>query len=41
MRNDTENIYQQKVNQHLKKDYFIWWADTKKYYRLIYEFDVE
>lgn len=29
------------VRQHLEKDNFIWWADTKKYYRLIYEFDVK
>ena len=29
------------VRQHLEKNNFIWWADTKKYYRLIYKFDVE
>jgi hypothetical protein len=29
------------VKQYLEKDNFIWWADTKKYYRLIYEFDVK
>jgi len=29
------------VRQYLEKDNFVWWADTKKYYRLIYEFDVE
>lgn len=29
------------VRQYLVKENFIWWAETKKYYRLIYEFDVE
>ena len=29
------------VRQHLEKDNFVWWANTKKYYRLIYEFDVK
>jgi len=29
------------VEQYLVKDNFIWWADTKKYYRLIYEFEVK
>ena len=29
------------VRQYLEKDNFVWWADTKKYYRLIYEFDVK
>ncbi len=29
------------VKQYLEKDNFIWWADTKKYYKLIYEFDVD
>ena len=29
------------VRKYLEKDNFVWWADTKKYYRLIYEFDVE
>lgn len=27
--------------KYLEKDNFIWWADTKEYYRLVYEFDVE
>ncbi|GHT23787.1 hypothetical protein FACS189430_07600 [Bacteroidia bacterium] len=27
--------------QYLENDNFVWWADTKKYYRLIYEFDAE
>ena len=29
------------VRKHLEKNNFVWWADIKKYYRLIYEFDVE
>jgi len=29
------------VRQYLEKDNFVWWADTKKYYRLLYEFDVD
>ncbi|MDD3724651.1 MAG: hypothetical protein PHV83_03880 [Bacteroidales bacterium] len=27
--------------RYLEKDNFVWWAETKRYYRLIYEFDVE
>lgn len=29
------------VKQHSEKDNFVWWADTKRYYRLIYKFDIE
>lgn len=29
------------IRKYLEKENFIWWADTKEYYRLIYEFDVE
>ena len=29
------------VRKHLEKNNFVGWADIKKYYRLIYEFDVE
>lgn len=29
------------VRQYVEKDNFVWWADTKKYYRLIYEFKVD
>ena len=29
------------VRQYLEKDNFVWWADRKKYYRLVYEFDVK
>ena len=37
----TDKNISKGVRQRLEKDNFIWWADTKKYYRLIYEFDVE
>lgn len=37
----TDKNISKGVKQHLEKDNFIWWADTKKYYRLIYEFNVE
>jgi hypothetical protein len=30
-----------RVRQYLEKDNFVWRVETKKYYRLIYEFDVE
>lgn len=29
------------LRKHLERDSFIWWADTKKYYRLIYQFEVK
>jgi hypothetical protein len=29
------------VSQHLVKNDFIWWAITKMYYRLVYEFEIE
>ena len=37
----TDKNISRGVRQYLEKDNFIWWADTKKYYRLIYEFNVE
>ena len=29
------------LSKYLKKDNFIWWADSKEYYKLEYEFEVE
>lgn len=37
----TDKNISKAVKLHLEKDNFVWWADTKKYYRLIYEFDVK
>lgn len=37
----TNNNTSRGVRQYLEKDNFVWWAGIKKYYRLIYEFDVE
>lgn len=37
----TDNDLNIGVKQYLGKDNFIWRAKTKKYYRLIYEFEVE
>ena len=37
----TTDLKSRGERRRLEKDNFVWWADTKKYYRLIYEFDVE
>lgn len=37
----TDKNTTQGVSQHSVKDNFVWWAETKKYYRLVYEFNVE
>ncbi|MDR2233599.1 MAG: hypothetical protein LBE56_10825 [Tannerella sp.] len=29
------------ASQHSENEHFIWWADVKQYYRLIYEFEVK
>lgn len=36
----TDKNSRKGLKQHREKDGFIWWTSTKKYHRLVYEFDV-